>query len=114
MSYDFLMLKPIGEIGTPGDICEDKLAKQNPAGVAAALGALFPRLQWRREADGGWFGRLDGEDGWYQFRLPSHVDWEWSIQTSRLATTRALIPVICKKLNVIAFDGQAMRIVRAD
>jgi hypothetical protein len=106
MSYDFLMMKPIAPIQSAEEVREEVLALQDPKTVVEGLRRFAPQIAWRREPDGGWFGSLDGEDTWYEFRIGEAVDHVWSICTSHGAATRSLIPVICEALGVIAFDGQ--------
>lgn len=112
MSYDFLLMKPIAPIQSPSDLREETLAVQDPAATLAALRVLVPAAQWRQEADGGWFGSLDSEDGWYEFRIGPVSDIAWSIATSHRAGSRSLVPRICAALDLIAFDGQANELVR--
>jgi hypothetical protein len=112
MSYDFLMMKPKVEISSPDDLGEDTLLCQNPSVLVEALSALFPQLAWQKRDDGGWFGSLDGDDTWYEFRIDAEPDYVWSVHTSHRTNTRKLIPVICDALGVIAFDGQALRLIQ--
>ena len=114
MSYDFLMMRPKAEIRTSHDLGEDTLLKQEPAELVGALSAAFPELTWSREKDGGWFGSLQGEDTWYEFRIDAAPDYCWSICTSHLTRRRSLIQPICAALGLIAFDGQAGLIIGPD
>jgi len=111
MSYDFMMMQPkadiAAEIESLEDLSERTLLRQEPAALVAALSALFPKLAWRSEPDGGWFGSLDGDDTWYEFRIGAEADYSWSVCTSHLATRRSVVPVICDRLGLLAFDGQA-------
>ncbi|HEX2366199.1 MAG TPA: hypothetical protein VHJ00_14390 [Bradyrhizobium sp.] len=111
MSYDFMMMKPrpevTVEIESMEDLGERTLLRQDPAALKAALSSLFPELAWRQEDSGGWFGALQGEDSWYEFRIEAAPDYAWSICTSHRAGTRNLVPIICDTLGVLAFDGQA-------
>ena len=111
MSYDFLMMKPRPEvtieIESMEDLGERTLLRQDPTDVVEALSSLFPQLAWRKQDNGGWFGSLQGEDCWYEFRIEATSDYAWSICTSHRAGTRNLVPVICDTLGVLAFDGQA-------
>jgi hypothetical protein len=107
MSYDFLMMKPIAALQSPEDVREEMLALQDSKTVIEGLDKLAPQIAWRRTEDGGWFGSLDGEDTWYEFRIGEASDYVWSVCTSHGATTRDLIPAICRALGVVAFDGQA-------
>jgi hypothetical protein len=110
MSYDFIMMKPkaeVMEIETMDDLGEHTLLRQDPAALAAELSSLFPDLAWNREADGCWFGWLEGDDGRYEFRIGAEPDYSWSVYTSRRARTRSLVPIICDRLGLLAFDGQA-------
>jgi hypothetical protein len=107
MSYDFLMMKPAAAIQSPEEVREEVLALQDPRTVMEGLDRLAPRIAWRRTGDGGWFGSLDGEDTWYEFRIGEAPDHVWSVCTSHQAATRQLIPAICRALGVVAFDGQA-------
>jgi hypothetical protein len=111
MSYDFIMMKPKdgmrGEIQSMEDFGERTLLQQDPAALVGALSSLFPELAWDNEADGGWFGSLRGEDSWYEFRIGATPDYVWSACTSHGADARGLIPVICDRLGLLAFDGQA-------
>jgi hypothetical protein len=111
MSYDFMMMKPrpevTVEIESLEDLGERTLLRQDPAALVEALSSLFPGLAWRQEDNGGWFGSLEGEDSWYEFRIDAAADYMWSICTSHRAGTRNLVPIICDTLGVLAFDGQA-------
>lgn len=111
MSYDFTMFRPKPDIATEIESLEDlgerTLLRQEPAALVAALSWLFPQLAWRSEADGGWFGSLDGDDTWYEFRIGAEPDYSWSVCTSHGATRRSVVPAICDELGLLAFDGQA-------
>jgi hypothetical protein len=111
MSYDFMMMKPRpgreSEIESLEDLGEHTLLRQDPAALVEALSSLFPDIAWRREVGGGWFGALDGDDSRYEFRIEGAADTSWSIRTSHRAGTRNLVPVICDRLGLLAFDGQA-------
>lgn len=105
-----MMMKPkpdVAEIESMEDLGEHTLLRQDPATLVEALSSLFPQLAWRNEDDGCWFGSLQGEDCWYEFRIEATPDYAWSIYTSHRAGTRNLVPVICDTLGVLAFDGQA-------
>jgi len=105
-----MMMKPraeVMEIETMDDLGEHTLLRQDPAALVAELSSLFPDLAWNREADGCWFGWLEGDDGRYEFRIGAEPDYSWSVYTSRRARTRALVPIICDRLGLLAFDGQA-------
>jgi hypothetical protein len=109
MSYDFMMMKPkvgMADIERMEDLGEHTLLRQEPAAVVAALSSLFPELAWREESDGGWFGSLQGDDTWYEFRIAAEPDYAWSVCTSHLTNTRKLVGVICDTLGLLAFDGQ--------
>ena len=111
MSYDFTIFRPkagiAAEIESLEDLGERTLLRQEPAALVAALSSLFPALKWRSEADGGWFGSLDGDDAWYEFRIGVEPDYSWSVCTSHLASQRSVVPIICDELGLLAFDGQA-------
>jgi hypothetical protein len=111
MSYDFMMMKPKpereSEIESLEDLDEHTLLRQEPAALVEALSSLFPDIAWRREDGGGWFGALNGDDSWYEFKIEATPDTSWSIRTSHRAGTRNLVPLICDKLGLLAFDGQA-------
>src|SRR5689334_7924415 len=106
MTYGFMMFKPKGAVPTIDELGEDTLVLQEPSVVVEGLTALFPDIAWRREDGGGWFGALDGEDSWYEFRIDATPDYDWTIATSHRASTRSLVAVICNALGVVAFDGQ--------
>ena len=111
MSYDFLMMRPrietMTEIESLEDLGERTLVRQDPAALVDALSSLFPELAWRREEDGGWFGSLAGDDTWYELRVRAEPDYSWSICTSHLTNRRRVVPLICDRLGLLAFDGQA-------
>src|ERR1700740_2269965 len=111
MSYDFMMMKPKpereSEIESLEDLGETTLLRQEPAALVEALSSLFPEIAWRREDSGGWFGALTGDDSWYEFRIEATPDYSWSIRTSHRAGPRNLVPAICDRLGLLAFDGQA-------
>ncbi len=50
-------------------------------------------------------------DGWYEFRIDAAPEYTWTVATSHGAAGRSLIPAICRVLKVIAFDGQANRLL---
>ena len=108
MSYDFMMMKPKAGIVIEAmeDFGEHTLLRQDPGALTEALSALFPELAWRREDDGGWFGSLQGDETWYEFRIGADPDYVWSVCTSHRATTRSVVPTICDTLGLLAFDGQ--------
>lgn len=109
MSYDFIMMKPKAEvmqIETMDDLGEHTLLPQEPSGLVEALSSLFPELAWEKEADG-WFGSLEGGDSWYEFRIGAEPDYAWSVCTSDGGKSRNLVPIICDRLGLLAFDGQA-------
>jgi hypothetical protein len=109
MSYDFTMMKPkaeVMEIETMDDLGEHTLLRQQPSDLVEALSSLFPELVWEKQADG-WFGWLEGDDGRYEFKIGTEPDYSWSVYTSRRARTRSLVPIICDRLGLLAFDGQA-------
>ncbi len=109
MSYDFIMMKPraeVMEIETMDDFGEHTLLPQEPAGLVEALSSMFPELVWETEGDG-WFGSLEGGDTWYEFRIGAEADYAWSVCTSDGAKSRSLVPIICDRLGLLAFDSQA-------
>ena len=97
MSYDFMMMKPRpgreSEIESLEDLGEHTLLRQDPAALVEALSSLFPDIAWRREESGGWFGALDGDDSWYEFRIEAAADTSWSI--SNLASCGHAQPRSC-------------------
>jgi hypothetical protein len=108
MSYDFIMMKPraeVMEIETMEDLGEHTLLPQEPSMLVEALSSLFPELAWEKEADG-WFGSIEGGDSWYEFRIGAEPDYAWSVCTSDGAKSRSLVPIICDRLGLLAFDGQ--------
>jgi hypothetical protein len=111
MSYDFMLMKPKpgreSEIESLEDLGEHTLLRQDSAALVEALSSLFPTIEWRQEDSGGWFGVLKGDDSWYEFRIEGAADTSWSIRTSHRAGTRNLVPMICDRLGLLAFDGQA-------
>ncbi len=114
MSYGFLMMRPKVDGVSIEDLSEEALVMQDPGTVTNALSALFPAIAWRREGDGAWFGALNGEDGWYEFRIGPKPDFAWSIDVSRRAAKACLVSRICTKLGVIAFDRQSSVILQRD
>lgn len=112
MSYDFMMMRPIGEISSPGDLTEQTLALQDPQEVVDGLTRLFPSTKWERRPSGGWFGSCDGPDGWYEFSVHAGPDRIWSVATSHHAGMRSEIGKICRELGLIAFDGQSGELIR--
>jgi hypothetical protein len=114
MSYDFMMFKPKIKISSPEDLGEESILKQNPQPVVDDLTNLFQSIVWRRETDGGWFGSLDNEEGWFEFRIGAEPDYAWSIHTSLRMSARTTIARICAALKLVAFDGQQNIIVDAE
>src|ERR1700739_401646 len=78
MSYDFMMMKPRpgreSEIESLEDLGEHTLLRQDSAALVEALSSLFPKIEWRQEDSGGWFGALKGDDSWYEFRIEGAAD----------------------------------------
>ena len=111
MSYDFMMMKPRegreSEIESLEDLGEHTLLRQDPAALVEALSSLFPEIAWRREEAGGWFGALKDDDSWHEFRIDGAADTSWSIRTSHRAGARNLVPRICDRLGLLAFDSEA-------
>ena len=101
-----MMFKPRIRISSADELGEDSLLKQDSRSVVDDLNKLFPSIAWRREPDGGWFGALDNEEGWFEFRIGAEPDYAWSIHTSRRMSGGASISRICAALKLIAFDGQ--------
>ena len=109
MSYDFIMMKPraeVMEIETMDDLGEHTLLRQEPSDLVEALTSLFPELAWEKQSDG-WFGSLEGGDSWYELRIGAEAEYAWSVCTSDGAKSRNLVPIICDRLGLLAFDGQA-------
>lgn len=108
MSYDFVMMKPKADVVIESleDLGEHTLLRQDPSVLKEALSSLFPELKWRQESDGGWFGSLQADDSWYEFRIAAEADYSWSVCTSDRTSTRKLVPTICDRLGLLAFDGQ--------
>ena len=106
-----MMMKPkadiMSEIEGLEDLGERTLLRQDPAALVEALSSLFPELVWRNESDGGWFGSLQSDDTCYEFRIDAGADYAWSVSTSQRATRRSVIPIICDRLGLLAFDGQS-------
>jgi hypothetical protein len=110
MSYDFMMFRPVGEVRSPDDLSEETTAIIGSAAeIREALSRLYPTLGWRDEH----FGSLAAPDGWYEFRLSLDDQKSFSICTSFRADEHRLIPEICRALGLVAFDGQAYVVVRA-
>ena len=114
MSYDFLIMKPRAEIGagltaieSMDDLGERTLLRQEPSALVEALSSLFPLVAWRKESDGSWFGALQADDTWYEFRVDAAAEYAWSVRTSHQAARRTVVPTICDRLGLLAFDGQA-------
>lgn len=111
MSYDFMMMKPRpgreSEIESLEDLGEHTLLRQDPAALVEALSSLFPRIEWRKEEIGGWFGSLRDDDSWHEFRIEPAPDTSWSIRTSHCAGLRNIVPRICDTLGLLAYDGHA-------
>lgn len=105
-----MMMKPRpgreSEIESLEDLGAHTLVQQDPAALVEALSSLFPDIAWRKD-DSGWSGSLGSDDSWYQFRIEAAADYSWSISTSHRSGTRNLVPVICDRLGLLAFDGQA-------
>jgi hypothetical protein len=114
MSYDFLMMKPKGQVHSQHDLGEETLFKQDPKAIVEDLSALLPGVRWSRSNDGGWFGSFDGTDGFYEFRIGPDADYVWTLHTSHGAATRSLVATLYKALGLVAFDGQAMIIITPD
>ena len=112
MSYGFLIFKPKIQINSQHDLSEETVELQHPDHVMRALSELLPSLSWSRiYADSFWEALTEDDHGRYEFHVGPEIKEAWSINTSHRTTTRSLIPRICKALGVIAFDGQAMKII---
>ena len=110
-----MMMKPkpdiMAEIESLEDLGEHTLLRQDPSALVEALSSLFPELIWREETDGGWFGSLQGDDTWYEFRIGAEPDYTWSVFAPHLASKRRVVPIICDTLGLVAFDGQANALI---
>jgi hypothetical protein len=114
MSYDYMMLKPVGVLRTPDEIGPDRVDSQDPGQVVAELDRLFAAIAWSREADGGWFGTVTVDGDRFEFRVSGAVTVAWSVFTSHRADRRRIATTvgrICTALGVVAFDGQAMVLI---
>lgn len=112
MSYDFMMMKPLGVIATPDELGEQTLVLQEPQAIIDELSRLYPSTKWERRASGGWFGSYEGADGWYEFTVHAGPDRIWSVATSQGAGSHDEIGKICRALGLIAFDGQTGELIR--
>jgi hypothetical protein len=113
MSYDFMMAKLSLRACSIDDFNEHTMLEQDPAVLMAGLSAMEPGITWNREADGDWYGMVEGEDGTYRFHISAESDVLWTVRTSHWAATRRLIPRICATLGVAALDGQKGVIIDA-
>ena len=106
-----MMMKPRpgreSEIESLEDFGGHTLLRQDPATLVEALSSMFPEIAWRREDNRGWFGSLQNDDSWHEFRIEEAADYAWSICTSHRAGALNLVPIICDTLGLLAFDGQA-------
>ena len=108
-----MMLKPTRPLQTPDEVCAEVLSLQLPDEIVRTLTRLYPETSWQQTDAHGWFGALNADDGWYEFRIGPDADHIWTIHTSHGAAGRSLIEEICRALGLVAFDGQANRLVPA-
>jgi hypothetical protein len=114
VSYDFMMFKVTGAVRSPNDLAEETTEIIGiGAEIQAQLSRLCPATVWTHSSE---FRSiegmlLDGPDTWYEFRLREDADKMFSIRTSHLTRDRTLIPEICRELGLIAFDGQAGKLI---
>lgn len=113
MSYDFIMMRPRAKIRAAADLDESALAMQAPEDILSALSQWLAEIVWRQDADGGRFGSLIYDGDRYEFRLPPEPDLIWQIHTSYRAGSRSLIDEICRRMELIAFDGQQNTLIGA-
>jgi hypothetical protein len=110
MSYDFLMFKANVPINSQADLSESTVDFQSPDVVMRALAELFPSLRWI-ESGRTWWAHVEHDDGRYEFQVDAEPSQAWSVHTSHRSSKRDNIPLICRTLHLVAFDGQAMKLI---
>lgn len=110
MSYDFLMFKPNVRITSQADLSESTVDLQSPDVVMSALGQLFPSLRWNKSGRA-WWAQVEDNDGYYEFQVSAEPSQAWSIHTSHRSSKHDAISLVCGALGLIAFDGQAMKLI---
>ena len=118
MSYDLLMFRPLVDVRSQDDLSEQTVANLDAAEVMNGLSRLLPTLEWSRFGEGESYdhfhARYEDADTWYELSVPASSTQHWKIRSSHRAGDRQLIATICRSLGYIAFDGQAMTIIRPD
>jgi len=104
------MFKPKIPVHSQDDISDKTIAEQNPKEIIDVITSIFPSAKWDEYKEG-WGTTIEDEYTWYEIGISIKEPLCWSIRTSHYTDRRPLISEICKKLDVIAFDGQAMVII---
>jgi hypothetical protein len=110
MNYDFLMFKANTAVNSPADLSDSTVDFQSPDIVMSTLTKLFPTLRWNKSGRA-WWAQVEDDDGSYEFQVSTEPSQAWSIHASHRSSKRGAIPVICRALGLVAFDGQAMKLI---
>ena len=111
MSYDFLMFKLKKPIQSHMDLSEDTTTVIGSGEeIKEKISALLPSTKWRL-SDDNWWGTYQGDDTWYEFSVENKETNCFSIHTSFRTDTRNAVKEICDALGVVAFDGQAGKLI---
>jgi hypothetical protein len=114
MSYEYLMFKASAPIKSMNDLSEETVELQDPAGLMKQLSAILPALSWTRVDGSFWEALCDDGAARYEFRIPLTPKQSWRVHTSHRVTARPLVPILCSKMGLVAFDGQAMTLIDKD
>jgi len=114
MGYGFLMFKVKDSVKQHQDLSEETTEVIGTIEqIQRLLTQLFPETKWHQSPDtSAVHGYLLGPDTRYEFNLFDEKGKCFGVKTSHRTDSRVLIPEICAKLGLVAFDGQACVLVR--
>jgi hypothetical protein len=119
MSYDFTFFKIKGRMPNEEGFCEDDIEIiGSPENLKGKLSSIFSDLNWElslldKPEHSFWQGWIADEDTWYCFNIPANgeaIDY-FSVRTSHRTLERKVIPLICSRLNLVAFDTQTGEVI---
>ncbi|TYQ29253.1 hypothetical protein [Pseudanabaena sp. UWO310] len=119
MSYDLTFFKISGQMPNEEGFCEDDIQIiGSPEQLKGELSSILPDLNWELaladHADYAfWQSVITDEDTWYRFHISATeptVNY-FTVRTSHRTLSRKLIPLICSRLDLVAFDMQTEDVI---